>query len=471
MTKPAPDPAGRRLLYVLVFLHAALTGAKVLTALVVIPNYIPVVALGTVQFVAAAALLALQSRFHKLLIPYLVLALAATTVEIYFFYPFFLSFGAMQSLFIMLSVISILVAIAVSCGTRQLVAAIPCALAVVSLWLLFDHIRGEAAVVPAATYLIALLVGVLTWLAVRLWNEHERLAASLRETERLNRRLATAGARIMEQRRRENLATVTAGIAHEINNPVTYLSGNMQFLEEHVQNLLQAVDVENDAQGAPVQSRELREAQEEVPDILRSFRTGVTTIHEVVRRLQSTFKNDRREAQVVNLRSILQASLKAAGVKQRSAVSARMDVADNLSIIANPADLYTVFVNILRNAVEVMDAEGEIAVWAAANAQGVEIRIEDSGPGIPPDVRERVFDPFFSSKSTHDGMGIGLALCRLIVEQQGGAVWVAEAADLNTCIALRLPHEPRQSGSAEEGHGMSAATHGHDHATARGGSE
>ena len=444
MTSRAAEHAGRRLRRVLLVLYALLSGAHAVVALAVVPNFIPVVVLSAFRVTAAGAVLTLRERFHRLLIPYLIFALAAMAVEIQLFYPFFLTFGALQSLFIMLCVTEIFVAVAVSCGTLSPAALLPCAPAAVSLWLIFEHIRGEAAVLPAATYLIAVLVGVLAAVAVRLWDQHERLVAGYHETERLNRRIAAAGARIMEQRRRENLATVTAGIAHEINNPVTYLSGNMQFLDDHVGKLLKAADDKRSVDAAA-----LAEARQEVPEILESFRTGISTIHEVVRRLQNTFKVDRRETQVVNIRSALLAGLKAAGVTRNSALAVDVHVPDELSIVVNPADLYTIFVNVLRNAVEVMDAEGHLDIRAESTDAGVYVRIEDSGPGIAPEMRERIFDPFFSSKSTHDGMGIGLALCRLIVEQQGGDIRVAEPEKLTTCILLRFPEEPQAAAAVK----------------------
>jgi two-component system NtrC family sensor kinase len=231
---------------------------------------------------------------------------------------------------------------------------------------------------------------------------------------------------------------MTAGIAHEINNPITYLAGNIDFLQSHVDVLLEATSGNRVNEGDP---RRVEDARREASDILESFRTGIATIQGVVRRLQSTFRNDRGESRVVMLREVLESSVKGSGVPRSDRFFVSLEVPEDLTVYADTADLYTVFVNLIRNAEEAVAGVGKLNVTAESSAERVVLRFVDSGPGIPPELRERVFDPFYSEKERHDGMGIGLALCKAIVEQQGGSIRVEDASDGGACVIVEVPRE------------------------------
>jgi signal transduction histidine kinase len=410
-----------------------LSAAKALLAVFVLPNYLPVLGIEALSFTAATGLAVFFCLLRKVLSIYLPLALVALVLEMYFFFPFFLTFDALQSLFLIATFFDILLLIALSCapiGAGSIPGILGGALAV---WLFLDRVRGEPLAFVVASYLIAALAGLIMDLFMRLRNDRARLAATLGETERLNRKLAIASARIMEQRRREHLATMTAGIAHEINNPITYLAGNIDFLQSHVDAVLDAT-----AGNAGDVSR-ITEARHEVPEILESFRTGIATIQGVVRRLQNTFRSDRRESRVIILREVLESSVKGSGIDRDSRFIVELDVPGDLTVFADTADLYTVFVNLIRNAEEA--GCGELIVSAQGNEQAAILRFADDGAGIPPEKRERVFDPFYSDKKRHDGMGVGLALCKAILEQQGGSIRIEDSHLGGACVVVVIPRE------------------------------
>lgn len=415
--------------------HGALSAAKALLAVSVLPNYFPVLAVEALAFVAATGLAVFLSLLRKAVSIYLPLALAALVLEMYLFFPFFLTFDAVQSAFLIATFFDILLLIALSCAPIR-AGSIPGMLGgALALWLFLDRFRGEPLVFVVATYLIAALAALLMDLLTRLLNDRARLVATLSETERLNRKLAIASARIMEQRRREHLATMTAGIAHEINNPITYLAGNIDFLQSHVDAVLDAT-----AGNAGDISR-ITEARHEVPEILDSFRTGIATIQGVVRRLQNTFRSDRRESRVIILREVLESSVKGSGIDRDSRFFVQLEVPEDLTVFADTADLYTVFVNLIRNAEEASDGGGELVVTVESTGEAAVVRFADDGPGIPPEQRDRVFDPFYSDKKRHDGMGIGLALCKAIVEQQGGSIRIEDSHLGGASVVVVIPRE------------------------------
>lgn len=415
--------------------HAVLSATKALLALFVLPNHLPVLAIEGAELVAATGLAIFMGLPRNTLSIYIPTALLALVVEMYFFFPFFLTYDALQSAFLIVTFFDMLLLVALSCAPIR-VSSIPGMIGGgLALWVFFDRVRGAPLAFVVSSYLIAGLAAVLMDLLARLRKDRAQLSASLHETERLNRKLATASARIMEQRRREHLATMTAGIAHEINNPITYLAGNIDFLQSNMDIL------EDASSGSEGDASRVKEARREASEILDSFRTGIATIQGVVRRLQSTFRSDRSESRIVMVREVLESSVKGSGIARDGRFFVTIEVDEDLTVYADTADLYTVFVNLIRNAEEAVDGAGELSVTAESSGNSVVLRFADDGPGVPPELRDRVFDPFYSDKARHDGMGVGLALCKAIVEQQGGSIQVEDASRGGACVVVVIPRE------------------------------
>jgi nitrogen fixation/metabolism regulation signal transduction histidine kinase len=111
--------------------------------------------------------------------------------------------------------------------------------------------------------------------------------------------------------------------------------------------------------------------------------------------------------------------------------------ADTDVVRADPDELRRVVINILRNAVQAMNGRGSVSIRTSSAAGSMTVRIEDSGPGIPEELRGRLFEPNFSTKS--EGMGLGLAIVKRAVEDMGGSVAVESALGKGTAMILRMP--------------------------------
>ena len=112
------------------------------------------------------------------------------------------------------------------------------------------------------------------------------------------------------------------------------------------------------------------------------------------------------------------------------------------TVMGDAGALNQVFLNILKNAAEAIEGEGgAIHVAASGEDAQVVVRIRDTGPGMEAAVKERLFEPFFSTKVAGKGTGLGLSMSRRIVEQHGGAIEVASEPGEGTCVTVRLPAE------------------------------
>jgi PAS domain S-box-containing protein len=214
-------------------------------------------------------------------------------------------------------------------------------------------------------------------------------------------------AKVEEQMRRsERLAAVSvmaAGLAHELNNPLAIIGNRLEVME--------------DAVGDGPLRRDLRVLQQH---------TG--RLREVTRDL-SRFARDYDEAPV--LLGLGETVARVADLLRQPLVSRNVEVdlrSDGAALRVRGGEraLETVCMNLMLNAADAMPAGGTVHVDVHSNATGdaVELEVHDEGAGVPPELRERVFEPFFTTKGPQRGMGLGLALCRSIVERHGGRIWV-----------------------------------------------
>ncbi|HYO13360.1 MAG TPA: ATP-binding protein [Thermoanaerobaculia bacterium] len=226
--------------------------------------------------------------------------------------------------------------------------------------------------------------------------------------------------------RAERLAAVgqlAAGVAHEIRNPLTAIRSTMQYLlrgfdpdeprHQLISDLLSEVDRINSTVGGLLSLSRSGEVRKTEIDPLEPLRKAV---------------------QLVQVRAAEQ------GVEIRSDLGA-----NGLRILGDAGQLEQVFLNLLINSLQSMPAGGRISVavtsWApqlgGAETPWVQVRIADTGPGIPPEQLRRVFDPFYTTK--HDGTGLGLAICHGIIEQHEGEIQLESEEGAGTMASVRLP--------------------------------
>jgi signal transduction histidine kinase len=151
---------------------------------------------------------------------------------------------------------------------------------------------------------------------------------------------------------------------------------------------------------------------------------------------------DQAPAQRIDVRTGLEQTLVILRHRLKHGIEVRRDYADDLpEIEAYGSELNQVWTNLVDNAVDAMDGRGELTIRAASDSGGgVVVSICDSGPGIPPDVRERLFEPFFTTKPPGKGTGLGLHISHNVVARHGGRIEV-ESSTSGTCFVVSLPEQ------------------------------
>jgi signal transduction histidine kinase len=234
--------------------------------------------------------------------------------------------------------------------------------------------------------------------------------------------------------RMTTLGTLTAGIAHEINNPLAFVLLNVDFVDDAVSALL------SDEHDAPARVRLLHRARED----LHRVRAGGERIRDIVRGLKTFSRPESDKREPLDLRALVDASLGIVQneIRYRARLVRSYDEQLPL-VVGNEARLGQLFLNLLINAVQALapgdPSRDEIRVVVQARGERVMVEVHDTGTGIPPEIRGRIFEPFFTTKPVGTGTGLGLSICHGIVTAHGGSIAVASEPGRGSCFRVELP--------------------------------
>ncbi len=236
-------------------------------------------------------------------------------------------------------------------------------------------------------------------------------------------------ARVAQTERLAALGTLAAGLAHEINNPLTYVLLELA----HAMKLLETIA--NDDNRAVI---------DQVKSLTRTALDGAERISGVTRAIRSFSRPDDRGLVPLDVRLPLEAAIRlvAHDVRLRAKLTTHFETIP--SVLANEGGLGQVFLNLLTNAVQAI-AEGnpddnEIRVIAGIDsAGGLSIEIADTGAGIPAHLQQRIFEPFFSTKPVGQGTGLGLSISHSIIRSFGGTLTVTSEQGRGSTFRIRLP--------------------------------
>ena len=251
----------------------------------------------------------------------------------------------------------------------------------------------------------------------------ELLDLNLRLEERVRERTA----QLVQAEKLASLGRLVAGVAHEINNPVSFVASTVVPLRERLREAASSAP-------AAAQAR-LREAEELVDIMAR----GAERTAAIVKDLRSFSRLDEETRKPVDIHDGLDVSLRLLEPRWAGRIAIHREYGSLPLVEGDPGQLNQVFMNLLANAGEAIADRGN--VWIATRTDGAlaRIAIRDDGCGMEPDALHRIFDPFFTTKGVGEGTGLGLAISYGIVTAHGGRIEVESAPRLGTTFTVVLP--------------------------------
>jgi len=279
--------------------------------------------------------------------------------------------------------------------------------------------------------------------------------------------LAEAAARVEKTQSQllqsEKMAAVgqlAAGVAHEINNPVGFVSSNLGSLSTYLDRIFSVIGAyeslerelapDHPARAAVSQAREAAEfdyLRDDIPDLLRESVDGLTRVKRIVNDLKDFSRSDEGEWQEADLNRGLESTLNVVWNELKYKAEVVRELADLPPVRCIPAQINQVFMNLLVNAGQAIEVSGTITLRSGTTAEHAWVEISDTGKGMPPDVQTHIFEPFFTTKPIGKGTGLGLSISADIIKRHNGRIEVGSEPGQGTAFRILLPRAVARTGA------------------------
>ncbi len=259
---------------------------------------------------------------------------------------------------------------------------------------------------------------------------------------------------LIQSEKMASLGLLSAGIAHEINNPINFVSvGSVSMANDlkELMRLLEKYEELGNAKDAIKLKEEINDLKTEIdydfikenlPQTVEDIITGAKRTTEIVKGLSNFSRIDAEDQIMADLHEGLDSSITLLQHELKNKVTVIKDYDDSIDKIpCYPGQLNQVFMNILKNAVDAIDDMGEIIIKTEKRAADVEISIKDNGSGMSKEVRTKIFDPFFTTKDVGKGTGLGLAVSYGIIKKHRGTIEVESREGEGSEFVIMLPME------------------------------
>jgi signal transduction histidine kinase len=263
--------------------------------------------------------------------------------------------------------------------------------------------------------------------------------------------LKSAQEQLIQAEKMASLGQLTAGVAHEINNPINFVSANVDPLKQDLNDIInllrkyEQVVKEHSLESQFAAVTKLKEESavemsiEEVKNLLKGIEDGAKRTAEIVKGLRNFSRLDQNVFKKADINEGIDSTLTLLHSSYKNRIQIVKDFGDLPEVECFPGQLNQVFLNILSNAVQAIPEEGTITIKTWASGDRVKISFKDDGSGMTEDVRKKIYDPFFTTKDIGKGNGLGLYISYGIVEKHRGKIEAFSTPGQGTEFVITLP--------------------------------
>ncbi|WP_321394646.1 ATP-binding protein [uncultured Desulfuromusa sp.] len=282
--------------------------------------------------------------------------------------------------------------------------------------------------------------------------ESVQMATSL---EFLNAELKSTQSQMLQREKMASIGQLAAGVAHEINNPIGFVSSNLRSLDKYFKKLTDyLVLLEKNIQDkVPETWQEIKPERkklkidfmlEDSEDLITESLDGSERVRKIVQNLKTFSRVDQAEEQWVDLNTCLENTIGIVWNEIKYKSKLEKDLGDLPDLNCNPQELSQVFTNILINAAQAIEKDGLIKVRSRHEEESIIITIEDNGSGIAEEHLERIFEPFFTTKAVGEGTGLGMSISYEIIKKHGGNIHIESDLGKGSIFTILLPLHPEE---------------------------
>ena len=256
---------------------------------------------------------------------------------------------------------------------------------------------------------------------------------------------------IVQQEKMASIGQLAAGVAHEINNPMGFITSNLTSLGKYAERFDQYITALLQSVGSCPSHPDTAELDQlrqklkidiivnDVRDLVHESLDGANRVRRIVQDLKSFSRVDQAESCRTNLNEALDTTINIAWNELKYIATLDRDFGDIPGIICFPQQLNQVFLNLLVNSAQAMETKGHITVRTWSEGENVFVSVADTGKGMSEEVKQRIFEPFFTTKEAGKGTGLGLSISADIIRKHGGTISVESEVGKGTTFTVMLP--------------------------------
>lgn len=279
----------------------------------------------------------------------------------------------------------------------------------------------------------------------------EKEHASLKAKEKAMEKLKETQVQMLDREKMASLGQLSAGIAHEINNPINYIANSVKPLRHDLDELNQIIEkvhaLDNPAKREEVideivsLSKQVNAnfVMDEIQSLLSGIEEGSARTQEIIAGMKNFARADVKQFEQADIHLGIDSTLKLLSNMIKNRIDIHKDYEGEAIIECLPGKINQVFMNILSNACQAIDGKGDIWISTKRKNNKLHISIKDSGPGMPEDVKRHIFEPFYTTKKVGEGTGLGLSISYGIVEEHHGTIEVDSEIGKGTEFLIVLP--------------------------------